>query len=304
MSELESEGQNLLSGLTDAVEQRWSGLMRVISNNEQIGSVVMKEGQIAWAVCKYQKEDLGTFLLRKGHVTPDQLREVRKKYELLGKTRKLASLLEEEGIADRPTLQRCLLLHIRRALACMLSVQHAFMVARDGDLRVDEQLVFSLEQLLPTLTEDEDPVLAAMESAFEESSTELMANPFVLMKLAEIPGYQGSLVAAIDGRLFAGHGFDRPSTRRPLTVGVPATWMSTSTTYARDAGLGTIKTAVVECTMGALLTRWLDPYEGVFLALFLGPDAKIGIAKHRVSMIAAKLEQFVAQTLTQNKVKQ
>ena len=60
--------------------------------------MVLVEGELAWACCIYQPEDLGTFLVRLGHVSRDDLAEVRIAYNRAGGSKKLGRLLEEEAV--------------------------------------------------------------------------------------------------------------------------------------------------------------------------------------------------------------
>ena len=290
----------MLRSIDEAVSEGWSGLMRVLSRDEQIGVVVVKTGRIAWAVCKYQREDLGTFLLRRGHVSAEQLSTVRARYEALGKTRKLASLLEEAGIADRSTLRHALMLHIRRALSCMLSVSAEIVTKRDTELKVDEDMTFSIDELLPEFGEDDDPAFAMAEVAYENDSREISANPDVLAELASIPGFRSAVLASTDGRFFAGHGAKKSNVFRALGIGVPSSWLESSTQSARVSGLGTIRSAVLEGEFGVLVTYWLFPEEGIFLAVILDENARVGVAKHRIASATPAMEEFIAVTLAQN----
>lgn len=292
---------SIIDALNDAMENKWSGMVQVRSQGEQVGVVVTKEGGVAWAVCKYQREDLGTFLLRRGHVTAEQLREVRDRYEALGKTRKLVALLEEAGIADRETLRKCLLKHMKRALACMLALPSCSVVTVDGVLAADEELVFRLDEVLPDFREDEDPALTLGRDAYQDSVTDLSVHAGILSGLSDIPSYRGSIVAAADGRLFAGHGFDGAAAAHPLDVGVSGAMLQGSSRHAEQLGMGRLVQTVLECEDGALILRWLDFSQRVYLAVFLGEGARTGIARHRIATTADALAHNISTMFTQKR---
>lgn len=292
----------LLDGLGAMAARGWSGHLRVMSEDDQVGVVVMREGRVAWAVCKYQREDLGTFLLRLGKVTAEQLKEVRERYEALGKTRKLAALLEEAGLTDRSTLRRSLQLHIRRALTCMLSLPSRIVSSADAELTVDEDMTFFLDELLPGLDDDQDPALLPPQTDHLPGRGPLSINAGLLKDLAGLPGYRGALVATTDGRIYAGHGLDEQELPLDMLVGVPSTWLRSSAECARSLRLGGVRSTVLECDDGVLLARWIVPDEEIFLSVFFEEGARIGVAKHRIAAAATKIEEFIASTLTQDRV--
>ena len=67
----------------------------VMKDGEQIGSVFMRDGLVAWAVSNNQTENFGSFLERIGLIPKEKLNEIAAKYRALGKAKKLGTLLEE-----------------------------------------------------------------------------------------------------------------------------------------------------------------------------------------------------------------
>jgi hypothetical protein len=256
MPDLKLDDASIEEGLREAEELSWSGILRVLSGREQIGAIVVREGRVAWAVCRYQHEDLGAFLVRQGVLSRERLAEVRQRYEALGRTRKLGALLAEAGVSDPATLHERLRQHVRRTLRCMLALEGCTLSARGGALKVDEELSFSLASLL-----GEDRAAQSSEPA----PTSLSALSAVLQDLAVLPGYRGSLVAQLDGRVLAA-----------------------------DAQLGSLSAGLLEGANGALLTRWVLREMGVFLALFLSGEGRLGVAKQRATAATTALYPLVA----------
>ena len=56
---------------------------------EQIGSVFMRDGHVAWAVSKNQTENFASFLERIGLIPKEKLSEIVARYKALGKAKKL-----------------------------------------------------------------------------------------------------------------------------------------------------------------------------------------------------------------------
>jgi hypothetical protein len=285
MAELKLDDASIIEGLQSAEAETWSGILRVLSGRDQVGAIVMRDGRVAWAVCKYQREDLGSFLVRRGVLSKEQLGEVSRRYEALGRTRKLASLLAEAGVAKKETLNACLHTHVRRALKSMLAIPGCTLSARGGALKVVEELSFTVDSLLADGEDDGES---------RAPGAPLPAILDVLQTLAVLPGYQRSLVGQLDGHLVAADGPPVPGRSDELLVGLPAAFLRTATETAEDGQLGALGVAVLEGSHGMLLTCWVRRETGVFLALFLGGDGRLGVAKHRVSAATAALYPLVA----------
>jgi predicted regulator of Ras-like GTPase activity (Roadblock/LC7/MglB family) len=285
MPDLKLDDASIEEGLREAEELSWSGILRVLSGREQIGAIVVREGRVAWAVCRYQHEDLGAFLVRQGVLSRERLAEVRQRYEALGRTRKLGALLAEAGVSDPATLHERLRQHVRRTLRCMLALEGCTLSARGGALKVDEELSFSLASLL-----GEDRAAQSSEPA----PTSLSALSAVLQDLAVLPGYRGSLVAQLDGRVLAADGLDARPGQSMLHAGLASALLRAATQIAADAQLGSLSAGLLEGANGALLTRWVLREMGVFLALFLSGEGRLGVAKQRATAATTALYPLVA----------
>ena len=65
----------LVSFLVETAERRGSGWLEVRQGGAPVGTVVFRDGQVAWASSAGQKEHLGHFLERIGYLSPEQLQE-------------------------------------------------------------------------------------------------------------------------------------------------------------------------------------------------------------------------------------
>jgi len=301
MTDNELEGAPVREGLEIAARSGWSGLLRVVSGCEHVGVVVMREGRIAWAVCRYQREDLGSLLQRRGHITAAQLAEVTRRYEALGKTKKLAALLEEAGIVDPETLRSCLATHVRRAIASLLQDPVFTVQAQGGEFVVGEETTFAIGDVLP---EDADEAvitdLGLGGGALEAVVAEKLAVQIgaVLTDLSHVPGHRATVIARADGRLLASRGLDESGQDAELLTRLPVGWLRAASRTAADAGLGDVDIVLLECASGSLLARWVRAEAGVFLALLLDKDGRVGVAKHKILAAGPAIAGFVVQELT------
>jgi len=279
---------SVIQGLTAASDLGWSGVLYVSSGREQVGAVVMRDGRVAWAVCKYQRENLGTYLKRQGHITAGRFSAVMRRYEALGRTKKLAALLEEEGIADHATLQSCLKQHVQRALACMAALTGYTISARGAEFKVEEEHTFALRELL-ALAEDCACAVESLEPMGPLSSGDALPENS-LSELASLPGYKASLIGTLDGRLLAFHTFDEKTDDCRALAGIPAAWLDCVSTMSNDVELAKQSTTVIEGELGAILARWIRPEFGIFVAVFLNTEGRVGAARHRIDKVATTLQ--------------
>lgn len=139
---------NLLGLMRQAAAGHRSLCFDLHAGGSHVGRVVMVNGYVAWATCRDQHRILGSFLLRIGGVTREQLvnaiQEVRKSPK-----RQLGGVLEEMKLMERPTLRRCLLLHVRAAVRTLLSFRDARVSSTEITTAVDETLLIRFEEVLP-----------------------------------------------------------------------------------------------------------------------------------------------------------
>jgi len=279
-------GTTFRDALTEAAATRWSGVLEASAGDERVGSVVIADGELAWATCVYQPEDLGSFLYRLGHVTREELDEVRAEYERNGGRRKLGRLLEEAKLVSRPVLRRCLLLHVRMALACLLPSANLGATWRKGSVSVEDELLFPLREVLPEWQEPD----SAEGLSLSEPGVCDDERTGVLARLDSISGYRGSIIAGRDGQLIAGHGFTAEEQRDGgLLATTAVTLMDGAVNTASWSGLGRVEYAYLEADGGSVLARWVDSEHRSVVAVFLGAEGRLGEARHRVAALEDEL---------------
>jgi predicted regulator of Ras-like GTPase activity (Roadblock/LC7/MglB family) len=250
------------------------GQLTVRRAGEALGLVVFHQGRVAWAVCRRQPETLGRFLRRLGRVTREQLDEVQQRYEACGRRRKIGALLEEAGMIRRPVLRRCLLLHTRMALESLLEPPGGEAIAHPGHLEVDPEMTFSLEELMPTQSR-QAPAEAPPSTRWRTWNRE---NRF-LEPLAQIAGYRASALVDADGEVRAAHAAGGDLDVTVLGVYLAAVLESASRAAASSA-LGQVEFALLDCTDGALVARWLDERRSHLVVVLVAEDGQIGAAKY------------------------
>ncbi len=267
----------LLDGLREASNVEWSGLLRVNNDNEQVGAIVMRQGRIAWAVYQKQKEALGEFLYRIGKLTREQLKEVTQLYFSLGKTKKLGSILEAEGLIDRPTLRKCLLLHIRSALLSMITKREFTVITSGGELVVEEDLTFSFAEIFSP----------------QENNADIDAKVYIFDELANVPGYSSTLIAGPDGQVLVIHGARSSDNEALQCANIPLKWLQSTQQFGLDANLGAADFAFFEFESSTLVVRWIGSARKFIAVLCLERTGKIGMAKYRLNLVAPALEEYI-----------
>ncbi len=290
MTAQQAEGDTLLGALRSAQHEAWSGRVSVAVDGRELGSVVFRAGRVAWAVCVEEPEDLGTFLWRLGRVTREELLLVRQRYAQHQGNKKLGTLLEEAGILPRPVLQRCLLLHTRRAVSRLLRYDGARVSSERTALQVDEEMTFPLSEVAPLAGEDDgarferEGSSAARWSGWSEENG-------ALLEFSAMAGYLASCVLSRDGEVIAAHaGRDvDPATLGMFVISV----LELSDRTAAPAGLGTVGAACFECARGTLVAQWLDPSRSHVALLLVEAGANTGMARYRLASAAPSLSEWV-----------
>ncbi len=275
--------------LLQATAQRRSGLLEVSTGIEEIGTVVLVEGELAWACCIYQPEDLGTFLVRLGHVSHDDLAEVRVAYNRAGGRKKLGRLLEEAGLVSRPVLRTCLLRHIRMALACMLRKEDLDLLGewRPGPKVMGEELTVALREVLP---EWEVPETVPVGGVHRVPDGTAGFDDF-----ESIPGYRGAVVAGSNGSAIVLHGPDVDQVSEPTLLGTISLNMLEN--VARSASLpdmGRLEAVYLEGVGGLIVARWIDTEHRFLVAMVFSAGAKVGSAKHRLAASLPDIHEYIS----------
>jgi predicted regulator of Ras-like GTPase activity (Roadblock/LC7/MglB family) len=271
---------SLLDLLVRLCSAGWTGRLVAVRREESVGWVVVYKGRIAWAVCQNQPETLGTFLWRLGRITRSQYREINNLYmEHKGK-RKLGSLLEDAGYVKRPVLRRCLVLHTRRALGCLLSEDGTRPRKEKLNLSLDDADLFDLEEVMPHLRFH--PALGPNPATPSSARARKPPRDHPLRAFAEIPGYLASAVVSAEGEVIVAdtpeEGVD-PSLLGVLLVSV----LESSSRVVAPTSLGVINFLLIDCDRGTLVARWLDDDRRHLAAVLLSSEGNLGLAKYKVN---------------------
>jgi hypothetical protein len=283
------DGQPFRDALENAVEIRWSGILRAVKDSEQVGVVVMRDGHIAWAVSNSQTENFASFLERIGMVPKEKLNEVVQKYRSLGKTKKLGALLEEAGLISHSTLRECLKAHVKAALSSMMDDPEILLEARHGEMVIDASLIFLLGEVMPNSREEASPPLAVVadpeaNEAFKEEAPhkeELQ----VLQELATLQGYQYSLVGDMSGTILSLHESDEIPFETDDVVPAIIDWLNASCGNSSAMKMGRVRFTVLTCESGSLFVQMVDEVNRHFLAVACDNNARMGVVMHKMSEI-------------------
>ena len=300
MSNLDSQdidGLPFIDALLKTSLKKWGGILRVMKDVEQIGSVFMREGQVAWAVSKNQTENFGSFLERIGLIPKEKLSEIVARYKTLGKAKKLGTLLEEEGLISRSKLRECLRAHIRAAIASMMDDPEVVIKASHGEMIVDANLMFMLNEVLPvhylasepddSMFFDTGPENTPIEEVNADKAIDILAN------LATIPGYRFSFLAGANGKLLALHKADE-SINIGETAAKAVEWINLSARNAADGYFGPMECIIMEHGNGLLVTQWTDNEGQCFVTGSFDKDGKLGVIKHKISEAIPSIRQLIA----------
>ncbi len=303
MSNLDSQdidGLPFIQALQKTGDKKWGGILRVMKDTEQIGSVFMRDGQVAWAVSNNQKENFGSFLERIGLIPKEKLSEIADKYRALGKAKKLGTLLEEEGLISRAKLRECLRAHIRAAIASMTDDEDVVIKASHGEMIVDTNLMFFLDEVLPGNSYlagdcgeehsfDPEPENDRFETADTGKALDILGH------LSVLPGYRFSLLAGNGGKLLALHRADTIGDAEEAAAAA-IDWINSSAIDAAIGHFGKLDCLTLEHENGVLLAQWAGDDRDCFAACSFDRDCKLGVIKHKVSELIPLIRQFVAES--------
>jgi hypothetical protein len=280
-----------------AVERKWGGILRATTNEEQIGSVFMHEGNVAWAVSKNQSENFSTFLERTGLIPKEKLSEIVRRYKALGKARKLGELLEEEGLISHDRLRECLGAHIRAALKSLMDDPSVTIEASHGEMMVDSKLMFDLNELL---TDNPQADAESKPASVEETPPEVLNGSEncgriadLLETLATLQGYRFSFVSDMNGGLFAIHRSDSEQSPESAIVSAKE-WVNLSAKHCADGVLGKLECLILEHEKGLLVSQLTDEKRECFITVAFGKEGKLGVIKHKISELIPSIRQFMA----------
>jgi hypothetical protein len=290
------DGHPFRDALKNAVEIRWSGILRAVKDSEQVGVVVMRDGHIAWAVSNSQTENFGSFLERIGMVPKEKLNEVVQKYRSLGKTKKLGALLEEAGLISHATLRECLKAHVSAALSSMMDDPEILLEARYGEMVIDASLIFLLGEVMPGAGEESVPqeAMDAVPETSEGSGVEgpCMEDSVVLLELASLSGYLYSFVADMTGRILLLHQSDDAPVETDHVVPAILAWLSASCQSSPEMKMGRVRFTLLTCETGSLFVQMVDEDNRHFVAVACDNNARMGVVMHKITEIVPAVRVF------------
>jgi predicted regulator of Ras-like GTPase activity (Roadblock/LC7/MglB family) len=286
------DGHPFRDALKNAVEIRWSGILRAVKDSEQVGVVVMRDGHIAWAVSNSQTENFGSFLERIGMVPKEKLNEVVRKYRSLGKSKKLGALLEEAGLISHSTLRECLRAHVSAALSSMMDDPGILLDARHGEMAIDASLVFLLGEVVPEAGEQFTPVTAdvvpsASDAPREETLSEV--ETAALQELSSLPGYMYSFVADVSGRIHSIHQSDDVQLETNRVVTAVCAWLEASCSCSPEMKLGSVRFTLLTCENGSIFVQMVDGDTRDFVAVACDKNARMGVVMHKISEVVSTI---------------
>jgi hypothetical protein len=295
------DGLPFLDALKKAAEKKWCGILRVMKECEQIGTVFMRDGNIAWAVSKNQTENFGSFLERIGMIPKEQHTDIAERYRALGKSKKLGALLEEAGLITRSKLRECLKAHIQAAIASMLGDAQIIVNARHGEMNVDSNLLFLLREVIPDCCNGN-----GFDNAFSYDSSkkinldfpeETSTNNDILTNLAALPGYQYSFISGFSGKLLAFHKSDDLSFDFKEAVTSAVSWIISSMTNATDLHMKKIDFILIEYEKDSLFVQWPNGNNDLYIAASFNKNGKPGVIKHKISELIPAACRFTAESI-------
>lgn len=133
--------------LRQAAQARWSGLLRVLDGREHVGSLVVRDGRLAWATARGQREDLAGALLRAGAIDEATVALVRRRYQTPGKLGALAALLEREHGLPRAGLRHHALRHVRDVVYGIVARDGLTTAAAGERIEADAELTFGWDEI-------------------------------------------------------------------------------------------------------------------------------------------------------------
>jgi hypothetical protein len=263
----EEDGSGVLGALRRASAERLSGCVRLHSGETLIGQVLFAGGAIAWATSRSQREKLGAFLWRLGHITRSQLETVSREFEAHRGKKKFGQLLEELGFLPQPVLRHCLLLHTQEAVRALLACRGARASMEPSRVDASEAINFSLEEVLPARRAAGDGGPEWSPPAEAESGHGPGAE--ALGPLLAIPSHVASAVVSAAGDLQAVRATRSGLDLAPLGILASALADSASRLAACGA-LGAARIVSVRCAQGAAAATWIDEARKTLVVVLMG----------------------------------
>jgi len=283
-----------INALRSAEKDHWTGELRAEGKEHLEGIVVFNEGRVAWAVCSAQHEDLGTFLWRLGRITREQLVEIRKQYQANDGSKKLGALLEEAGLIRRTVLERCLLLHTRMALTTLTKTNGLRWQRTRGHLRLEDDVGFSLDDLLPELAGANELETELKLSVAAGNWSHWNVHNAVLRVMEEVPGYRGALVVARTGAITLAHLPDASLDAMQLGVSIVSI-IEVVRRGIHSYNAGELSTMSLECSDLSIIVNRAIHGTGHCIVLLLDADAQLGHARFKLGTLRERVAKKLAR---------
>ncbi len=284
----------LWEALQEAVPAAWTGVIKVTRDQKILGSVVMKNGYVAWAVSRDQNTSLGEVLSRIGLLSDEDVMEAQQEYINNKGKKKLGAILEEKGLIQRPVLRRCLLLHTRSALEELLATENVESHMLDKQFDADERIVFELDELVPD--DKQSLEISGKDILWKRSPEWYATNNYnkPLHFLKGVLGYQASAIVSSDGEVLTAHCLSLETD--PILIGIYLTSIleASSRTIAPNP-LANIKFIYLECVDCILVSSWINQNKTHLIAVMLKSGGSVGMAKYLINGNKEELQKWLSQ---------
>jgi len=284
------DGLSCRAGLSAAVRTRWTGRLQALNGSDPVGLATLVRGRFAWLASSTQSTNVASLLVRLGGVSQQRLDAVRELYRASGRDESFASALRQAKLVPDGVLRRCLLLHHRAALRSLVGSSGVRLERREVALSFDEDLLFTLGEIMPELS----PKAAGPDLAPPSTGgPELSGAERLLAPLAEMPGHRACAVVDAEGRVLAAC-TRSPAIEAAVLGAVLASAVEAATRLARFSAMGSVNFLVVSCEAGTLVGRWVDPARRHFVAAVVAEEAQIGMAKYRIGSLLPAIADRIA----------
>ncbi len=289
MSILEPEVGNpsLLCRLKEAEDTSWSGIIKVLKDDEQVGIVVMYIGKLAWATSTKQIENFGSFLEKIGMIPKERQKEIFDQCLAVGKTRELGELFEKTGLISRETLRTCLEKQIQEALQSLTGIENVVIRNTDCEINANVDLLFHLSEVLPHKFEYCESENA---SAFKNTEEKDFANidndnglATILKYLSSLTGYQYSFICDPDSNILASHKTDCYPYNLDEVIAFSIPFIISTTSSFLYSNIGKIEFVLLEHDKGSLVAQWSNLERSIFVVASFDKSGKTGVIRHKIS---------------------
>jgi len=271
---MRSRKNPLYQRLLELYKTKANGILYIFnSEGEQEGSVVVQEGEIAWAMARDQELTLGELLLSQKVINKEIFEEVNKIYQEEKGRRKLGSILMEKGYITEDELRSYLRMHNYMALKALLEESRGQILFRKKDFEKPEPIRFSPEELFSSFMKkkEEEEMKRFYEPASQVEPTKSDSGFYqeqILKPLFEINGCLFVGVYNKEGELIDYMRRDDFEID-PISIGANIIF---SLTNFRDAirlsTLGEVNNLILRLQTGILLIQYLPNYDLFVVGLF------------------------------------